>query len=205
MPLSQMSTLIVQKNKYEQFEHYLKEAPIVCSIIEQHSSPFFMQLCRDIWFSLGEQRHEPILNVDSIESNPIRYSIVKQFVSHPTYHCIYDLSQQEGSNTLTNAVLVADFLTHWLYFELENRDFDNDKQRVQYVLELVSISQAIEGAAQFLAHMQPQILKKRDLMDFILLDFHEQANNNAHDLFEVATAGVTRHLYKAKYVYQSIS
>lgn len=204
MPLSQMSTLVVQKQKYTQFEHYLAEAPVLASIVEQNTSPFFIQLCRDIWFSLCEQRHEPILNADSMENSPIRYSVVKQFVTHPTYHCIYDLSQQEGSNTLTNAVVVAEFLTHWLHFELEKREFDTDKQRLQYVLELVSISQAIEGAAQFLAHMQPQLLEQQNLQDFLLLDFEEQANDTAATVFEVATAGVTRHLYKAKYVYQSI-
>ncbi len=204
MPLSQLSTLVVQKQKYTQFEHYLAEAPVLASIIEQNKSPFFIQLCRDIWFSLGEQRHEPILNVDSIENSPIRYSVVKQFVNHPTYHCIYDLSQQEGSNTLTNAVVVADFLAHWLHFELEKREFDTDKQRVQYVLELVSISQAIEGAAQFLAHMQAQLLEQHNLQDFLLLDFEDQANDTATTLFEISTAGVTRYLYKAKYVHQSI-
>jgi hypothetical protein len=205
MALSQMSTLIVQQQKFNLFKEYLDSTPLLKQVVAEHDHPFFVQLCRDIWFSLCEQRHEPILNADAAIANPIRYSIVKQFVSHPTYHCLYDLSHEEGNNTLVNAVVIADFLTHWLVHELEGRTFDNDQQRLHYILELVSMSQAIEGAAQFLAHMQPALKKERDLCDFLLLDFHEQAHQNALILLEVATAGVTRHLYKAKYVYQSIA
>lgn len=205
MALSQMSTLIVQQQKFNLFKEYLDSTPVLRQMVDEHDHPFFVQLCRDIWFSLCEQRHEPILNADAATENPIRYTIVKQFVSHPTYHCLYDLSNDEGNNTLVNAMIIADFLTHWLQHELNGRSFAHDQQRLQYILELVSISQAIEGAAQFLAHMQPKLTKDRDLCDFLLLDFHEQANENATLLFEVATAGVTRHLYKAKYIYESIA
>lgn len=197
----QKSTLVMSQEKFEFFEQNVSNIPVLQQLISNHEhASFFYSLCRDLWFALSEQRYDPILNQETANDHPLQYTMVKQFIEHPTFEYIVELSRQERQNTLANAFIIGDFFYNWLQTELDKKTFHSEGARLQYVLELTSFTQAIEGSAQYLTHMYERLNETSiDFCQLMARSFAVQAAFYSEQLFETRDAGVTRFLYQAKY------
>ncbi len=197
----QKSTLVTSQERFEFFEQNVSNIPVLQQLISNHEqTSFFYALCRDLWIALSEQRYEPILNRETTQEQPLQYTMIKQFIEHPTFEYIVELSHQERQNTLANAFILGDFFYNWLQSEIEQKTFHSEGARLQYVLELTSFTQAIEGSAQYLTHMYERL--NNEPIDFCKLmsgSFATQAAFYSAQLFEIDNAGVTRFVYQAKY------